>query len=560
MLQSAVLAATMALGRTVSATLPAAHNFYSNSIKDFLTGVENRSVAGIGLRNLNALKEIYPARYYAPLWCVDGNSTNTSKQIVKKLLASSQLGLEPSKYFAQLLQFQATNATKNQFLQFELLLTDSLFSFFDDLAHGTILPPAREYGWRMENASIDVNTISKDFFSGNDSFHQSISKLQPDHPRYNQLVNSLHEHLSAEDDGGWPLVPAGNTLQLNDNDPRVAILRERLAASGDMRHGSYSIDHQFDENMSTGLQDFQKRHGLVTDAILGPKTLEQLNIPLSRRIAQIQTNLNRWRWLNRDLGLSNITVNTAGFELDVSINGNIAKTMKVIVGKPENKTPVFSDTMEHLVFNPSWYVPKSIVRELLPKEVLSPGWFTENNFEISHRSSNTLATVSQISVDSLDTEYFVTNYRVRQLPGDSNALGRLKFMFPNPYSVYLHDTNAKALFDHSSRAFSHGCVRLENPESLAELLLLADGKSHSEIDSYFLAETTKKVLLRSPLPVHMTYQTAWVDEQGKTHFRDDIYDFDKHSYRELNGNKALYAALEKEALSSTNMTVASNTY
>lgn len=537
-----------------------AHGFQQSpdaSIEEFLSYSGNFSISGIELRHLGKLKEIYAARNFAPLWSVNGTATTTSMEITRKLLNSNSVGLEPTKYYGRLLYQLAANQDSGQFLKYELLLTDSLYTYFGDLAHGALAQPSRKAGWRLEQSNIDVSGISNNFFNGESSYRQTIDQLQPSHPRYRSLLNALENHQAILAKGGWQQVPGGKSLQLGDRDPRTAMLRERLIASSDIKYSGYFDINEFDSMVESGVIEFQKRHGLEADGVVGPKTLQEINVPIQERITQLQTNIDRWRWLPRELGYSNITVNTAGYDMELVVNGGTAARMKVIVGTRKNKTPLFSDTMEHLVFNPSWYVPKSIIRELLPKEMEQPGWFDKNNFEVTSASSGTPVSPSSVN---LDEDYFVSNYRVRQRPSEKNALGKLKFMFPNQYNIYLHDTNAKSLFDKSQRAFSHGCVRLEKPRELAKVLLEADGRSHAEIDSYLIHENTKKVVLNSPLPVHITYQTAWVDDSGNTHFRDDIYHHDRHARQQILNSKPIYAEAELKALASTGLTLVSNTY
>ena len=528
-----------------------------NKIEQFLQNSSNFAVGGIELRHLNKLREIYSERKYAPLWSINGTVTSTSIEITKRMLASNLIGLDPAKYYGRLL-FQFSANPGSDHLKYELLLTDSLYTYFDDLAHGALEQPAPNKGWRLPKSNLDISDISKQFFNGEISFRQAVDQLQPSHARYKGLLQALKSHKWMQSTGGWPTIPTGKTLQIGDKDPRVAILTERLMSSGDLQYGNYRAINEFDTHIELALVNFQTRHGLEADGVLGPKTLIEMNVPISDRIAQLETNIERWRWLPRDLGYSNIIVNTAGYDMEFTANGTLKTAMKVVVGTQKNKTPLFSDSIKHMVFNPSWYVPKSIVRELHPKAMANPGWFEKNNFEVSSRSSGAIVSSQNISGD---TEYFAANYLVRQRPGNNNALGRIKFMFPNKYSIYLHDTNAKSLFDHSQRAFSHGCVRLEKPFELAKALLGSDGRTNAEIDSNLLASNTRKVPLRTPLPIHLTYQTAWVDYTGITHFRNDIYQHDKDTIKQIKHNRPLYAEAEMRALSATGLTVVSaNTY
>ncbi len=554
---SAKTAAALTIAGAASSTVHALQQSSGSEIKQFLSNSGNFSVGGIELQHISKLNEIYAARNYTSIWTENDIATHTSMEVTRKLLGSDSLGLQPTKYYGRLLYQLAANQNSGDFLRFELLLTDSLYTYFDDLAHGALEQPSTKTGWRLEKSTIDISSVSHGFFNGNVSFKQTVEKLQPTHPRYAGLINALYEHQSMLSQGGWVAIQPGSSLALGDSSPRVAQLRERLMESGDMGYRDYLSNIQFDTELEAGVIKFQQRHGLEADGVVGPKTLEEINVTLWDRITQLQINLDRWRWLPRNPGTSNITVNTAGYDMDITIDGHSAATMKVIVGTTKNKTPLFSDSMEHMVFNPSWYVPKSIVRELLPKEVSQPGWLDKNNFEVTTKSGGAKVSPSNVS---LDAEYFVANYRVRQRPSEKNALGKLKFMFPNKYNIYLHDTNAKSLFAKAKRSFSHGCVRVEKPTELARMLLQSDGKSNAEIDSYLAHDGTKKVNLRTPLPVHLTYQTAWVDDSGVTHFRDDIYRHDQHAVKQIHNSKSLFAEAELKALASTGLEVVSNTY
>lgn len=531
-----------------------------SAIEQFIVDRGNFSISGIELRNRAALEAVYKVRNYAPLWTTADHPTYTSVVVAQRLANANYLGLNPSKYYSRLLNQMASDSYQSNLLEFEILMTDSIISYFDDLAHGATEPPSYKAGWRLERAKIDTGEIAKDFFNGQKSLSETIDELHPTHHRFNRLLNALHEHQGIADNGGWPQISGGPSVTYGDRSTRVAELRQRLLASHDLSYNTSTDYDLFDTELSEALIRFQKRHGLEPDGVLGPNTLQTLNIPVEQRIELLNLNLDRWRWLSRDMGYSNITVNTAGYEMDVTLHGGVAMNMNVIVGKPKHATPLFSDTMEHMVFNPSWYVPRSIARKLLRKEANNPGYLVRNNFEARDKSTNTAVAFSQLTPFDKDPEFFSAKYWLRQKPGDDNALGRLKFMFPNKYSIYLHDTNSPELFSESERAFSHGCVRLEQPEELAELILTADGRSYSEIQQYQQVNSTKKVNLKNPLPVHLTYQTAWVSDEGVTNFRDDIYKHDRHALAQLTDNHTMYAQAENNALALTGMTLVSNLY
>ena len=526
---------------------------------------------GVHLRFTDKVLRIYRQRQFKPIWHSFRNPTFTSKAVIKKLTQSDSLGLEPSKYYDKLLQGWATSPTPANFYHLELLLTDSLLSYFDDLAHGTISAPPKSDGWHLQTTSIDTRNTTDKFFSGEISFQKTIETLQPKHQRYLALIDSLQAKQQIAARGGWTQVPTGPTLRSGDRNRRVKLLRQRLTESGDLPvvaridselpySSSHGSDDLFDRAVADGLRAFQERHGLVADSLLGARTAAQLNVPVEQRIAQIKVNLNRWRWLPRDLGSSHILVNTAGYDLVVNLDGEVAMNMNVVVGKPKHRTPMFSDTMEYLVVNPSWYVPTSIAREIMPKEQAKPGYLKQKNFEIINRSTNKPVDRWQLSEDELSPNVFVKKYRLRQLPGKSNALGALKFMMPNRFSIYLHDTNAKSLFSKNQRAYSHGCIRVEHPRQLARIILAADGWSDSELSTLFERKSTQTVRLKRNLPVHLTYQSSWVDDGGNTHFHEDIYGHDQHALSQLQRHRSKHEHALAQALASSGMTVASNIY
>ena len=257
----------------------------------------------------------------------------------------------------------------------------------------------------------------------------------------------------------------------------------------------------FDNHMVTALQSFQARHGLNLDGVIGPATLKQINVSPSTRAEQIAVNLERMRWKNRNLGDRYILVNLAGFTMDVMVNGKSDFSQRVVVGKArKHRTPEFSDEMTHMIINPSWYVPTSIARdEILPKLEKDPNYMANRNMRM-------------------------VNGRIIQAPGRRNALGTVKFMFPNRFAIYLHDTPSKKLFQRDVRAYSHGCVRVERPHDFAEYLLTGQYEDpRGYFNSVLNRGRERRVNLDRPLPVHLTYRSAWIDENGVEQFRGDIY-------------------------------------
>ena len=503
-----------------------------SGLREFLRS-GNRFVDGIELRHTDKLAEIYSGRGYIPLWHRDTQVTKTSLSILRKLEYSPLMGQHASHYYTRILSSWSQLQDSRSSMNFELLLTDSLYEYLDNIANGqTRQQPGSQKAWFQKQSRTDVQPAAMGFFRGEISFLEAVDRIQPVNPRYNGLLLARQQYQEILHSGGFTAVPEGRSLQEGESSSRVRYLRDRLVQSGDLTPGSSSGTDTYDWALVDAVKAFQHRHGLEPDGILGKQTLSELNVSAQQRISQIEVNLDRWRWLPHDLGSSHVAVNIAGYDMDLILDNHKALSMDVVVGKKKHKTPVFSDTMEHLVFRPSWNVPKSIAsKELLPKELANPGHLQSKNFVAVSHADNSSRSLSSFDSYELQPSNFTSRYRLRQKPGTNNALGSVKFMFPNRHSIYLHDTPAKTLFGKIARAFSHGCVRVAEPESLARTLLQYEGMDGYDIDNIINGTSSKTVNLRNRLPVFLTYQTSWVDQYGKVHFRKDIYDHDKVAIR-----------------------------
>jgi murein L,D-transpeptidase YcbB/YkuD len=284
----------------------------------------------------------------------------------------------------------------------------------------------------------------------------------------------------------------------------------------------------YTEPLQKAVQQFQARHGLAATGLIGAETVAALNVPVDARIRQIELNLERWRWLPQDLGDRYVLVNIPEMRLRVYEGDRVPLTMAVVVGTPDTPTPIFNDQMRYVVLSPYWNVPDSIAQgETVPGLVKDPTYLTRNNMEIVDKSGKAIP-VSDMDMDALD------QYRFRQRPGKANSLGLVKFMFPNEHNVYLHDTPADSLFARAGRAFSHGCVRVENPMALAEYVLRDQPTWDTKaITAAMHAGTETQVSLTAPLPVYLGYWTAGVDEAGTLHFRPDVYGIDADQQKRL---------------------------
>lgn len=309
------------------------------------------------------------------------------------------------------------------------------------------------------------------------------------------------------------------------HDRRVQSLRQRLWLSGDVDTLDVIDSFEFDEELEHAVRGFQERHGLETDGVVGRDTLAALNVPVEERIQQVLLNMERWRWLPEEMGSRYLMVNMAGFDLQLVENEATVMDMRVIIGRPYRSTPAFVAEMTHLVFNPYWNVPhKLALLDLLPAQQKDPQYLSRKGFRVF---SDWSRDAIEVDPDSIDWSQYNENnfvFRLRQEPGAANSLGRIKFMMPNPHAVYLHDTPAQHLFRRAVRTFSSGCIRVEQPVRLATTLLQGKRRwTDGDVMQIIASRENRAVFLSRKIPVYMLYLTAWVDDAGRVHFRDDVY-------------------------------------
>ncbi|MEJ2137026.1 MAG: L,D-transpeptidase family protein, partial [Desulfofustis sp.] len=366
-----------------------------------------------------------------------------------------------------------------------------------------------------------------------DSLAKTISGWKPQIPIYQRLMMALAKYRSIQARGGWNPVPSGPTLRKGLEDQRLPLLRQRLAATGDLTDKS-TDSMVFDETLEQAVIHFQARHRLQSDGAVGRKTLEALNVQVEQRIDQIRVNLERARWVLHALGDEFVLVDIAGFHVFLYQDRKVIWTSRVQVGKPYRNTPVFKSAIEYLEFNPTWTIPPGILsKDILPAIKKDPDYLNKRNINVLDRNGNL---VDQSSIDWSQYPGRSFPYMLRQEPGPNNALGRVKFIFPNKHFVYLHDTPSKSLFDKTSRTFSSGCIRVENPFELAELLLNDSSNwNYNKIMEVVDSKQTRKVFLDEPMPVLLLYWTVTVEEDGKVHFKEDPYGRDNAVLEGLKG-------------------------
>ncbi len=351
-----------------------------------------------------------------------------------------------------------------------------------------------------------------------------LAELQPEHNFYQRLKTALASYRSLQLAGGWPEIPEGETLRLGAEDPRVILLRRRLMLTRDLAQGA-ADSNVFDDDVDRAVRVFQYRMGLADDGVVGKDTLAALNVPVATRIEQIRINLERARWILHDLDPHAVVVNVAGFMAYVTEGEQVTWMTRVQVGKPYHMTPLFRDEVSYIEINPTWTVPYSIAtKELLPKIRRDPDYLSDRNMIVLDRNGRQVDPAG-IDWNSLSGSRFP--YTLRQQPGPDNALGRIKFMFPNEHAVYLHDTPSKSLFAHDYRVFSHGCIRVQDPYRLAQILLDDNEKwSIESIEAAVDSRVTQRIVLERKIPIYLTYWTAAVDDDLEVNFSRDPYQRD----------------------------------
>ncbi len=475
----------------------------------------------------------YQQRDYSPAWLVDNTLSSNAEIILDYLRASFEEGFCPEDYHLRQIEILiALNrfgkkqwGLNNPYWlgRLDILLTDAFMLYASDFIHGRVHPLDVDNRWRFNKNRPGMAKLLR-FALENQQVSQVLEKLKPSFPGYRRLVAGLKKYRELAAEGGWERLPLGPSLRVGERDPRVLLLRHRLSITGELDGLIEQSSDLFDSSLRTALIRFQRRHGLAADGVLGAKTLEELNVSADARVRQIEVNLERLRWMPKSLGKKHLIVNIPDLTLTVVENEKAVMWMPVIVGKAYRKTPVFSARMTYIEFSPYWYVPPTILREdKLPKIQRDPGWLSRNNFEIIPWKGGEKAPLNPLEINWKKVEADKFPGMLRQRPGPWNPLGRVKFMFPNPYAVYLHDTNERHLFSRNIRLFSSGCIRIERPLDLAEYFLGPAGWDCYDILRAMSLDKPMRVDLPKAFPVYIFYMTAWVDSEGTVQFRKDLY-------------------------------------
>ena len=465
-----------------------------------------------------AIATFYQSRGYAPFWTAPDQATRRAA-LFTALERAGDHGLPVARYDAGALA-QAIRAarTEGDLGRLEVALTRAFLTYARDVHSGVLEPAKVDAGILREVTHDDPMALLKGFESSDPAAF--LRALPPQWPEYARLMKEKIDLERAIAAGGWGPDVTGDKLEPGASGARVVALRDRLAAQGYLTR---SATQEYDARITRAVQRFQLDHGLTADGVAGEGTLAELNVPPEDRLKSVIVALERLRWMaGTDRGERYVWVNQPDFTARIIKDGAVEFQTRAVIGKnvPDQRSPEFSDQMEHMVVNPSWGVPRSIiVKEYLPLLQANPNAVShlqvvDGNGRVVPREAVNFAAYSARSFP----------FGLRQPPSDGNALGKVKFMFPNPYNIYLHDTPAKELFAHEVRAYSHGCIRLGDPFDFAYALLSvqsADPKATFQTALDSGQETVVK--LEKPLPVHLVYFTAWPDAKGNMTWRRDVY-------------------------------------
>jgi murein L,D-transpeptidase YcbB/YkuD len=476
----------------------------------------------------------YERRGFAPAWSGRDGRFPLADSLIAAIRESDREGLHSYDYhLAGIEPLLAASRRKRPVgepydpeigADLDLLLTDAFLLYGSHLLAGRVNPETLHADWIAYNPSTDLAALLESALGG-DNVAETLRSLRPHHPGYARLQTALAQYRELAGRGGWPAVPPGGTLRNGNGGDRVELLRKRLAATGDLDLPAAQEESPFDEALEAAVRRFQRRHGLEDDGIVGRQTLAALNVPVEKRVAQMEWNMERWRWVPRDLGDRYILVNIPEYRLRIVDPPGGEREMRIIVGKHYTATPVFSGVLNHLEINPYWNIPHSIaVGEVLPKIRQDPGYLAKQGIRVFRDWRDGAPEIDPETVDWSRVDDRSFSFKLRQEPGPLNPLGRLKFLFPNKFAVYLHDTPARGLFRNFARDASHGCIRVEKPLELAAALLRDDARYSKENLLERIDRGVRETIpLRHPVPVHILYWTAWVDDGGTIQFREDIY-------------------------------------
>ncbi len=528
----AFLMLTGPIGLQATETIPA--STISQDIEQLLR-TDKLSIRGADILTRALLLEVYQGHDFAPYWTRPARV----RELMDLIQNAADHGLMPADYnidqLHQVLQRRMARPSAEIEAEADILLTESLLRYgyhrrFGKVKGSTLDP---DINFRRESFLQQSTSVTVEQALESSSLTDFIQMAAPSGPVYQHLQARLAVYRDMADTGGWPTVADDPVLRIGDNDPRVSDIRKRLAATGRIKdHGDLNST-LFDQALKNAVKGFQLRHRLGQDGIVGQQTIAALNVPVEHRINQLRTSLERLRWVNQEAVDTMVVVNIAGFRAFYFKDGALEWETRAQVGKHYRQTPVFRGDIAYLEFNPTWTIPPGILRnDTLPAIKRDPNYLASKNIRVID-NKGTIVDPATVNWNKYKTS---VPYTLRQDPGPNNALGTVKFIFPNKHFVFMHDTPHPELFSHKERSFSSGCIRIQDPLKMAELVLNDPVKyNRSALEDVVNSRETQRIRPSPKMPVIIVYLTASVNADGKVRFYKDIYNRDQKVLDALNG-------------------------
>ncbi|HED17212.1 MAG TPA: hypothetical protein ENI64_10430 [Gammaproteobacteria bacterium] len=516
----------------------ASANWNANAINQLQMKV-GATVSGLPESQRMALLEFYKSPTVVLLWSDQNGRLARAGELRQMLQQSMTHGLDPSPYRLQEIETYWGKNDVSSAVTLEMLLSQALLTYANELYSGRYAPHDVDKEWHMKPRVLDNSKLLLDV-SGQLSITDTLSDLAPSHSIYSALQKRLAEYRQLPEQGGWPVIAKGPTLRPGMQHEQIKQIRQRLSVTGDLQDAGQMASPVFDDTLVAAVKHYQTRNGLHADGIIGNGTRAAMNIPVEQRVIQMRINLERWRWLPLEFRGHSFVVNMTGYMLYSFQDHEIVLEMPVIVGKKYRSTPSFNNLMSYVELNPYWNVPTSIaVKDLIPAQKRNSGYLKKKHIRVFRGWKKDAKELDPATVDWSKVSEKHFPYRLRQDPGPHNALGTMKFMFPNKYAIYLHDTPHRELFKRHDRAFSSGCIRVQDPLYLATYVM-GDTSAAGRARIEKLLATGKNQALRLPkkIPIYLVYTTSWVDRKGNLNFRKDIYGRDKRMLAAVCKNRA----------------------
>jgi len=541
------------------------NRFAAHLLAVFMTVVPATAYTNLNANDLNNFQNVASTaeRTTKSVWFTQSGVTENTYDLISAIRDSVLHGLNPASYGISRVEqdldsFVTNNEISSDFLSepaarerkaLEAKLYEAFRKISHDLGRGVLDAQKTQKNLYRSAPAVNAEELITRLKNRTATVSELLTELTPSTPEYKNLVGHMRELLKERDAGvARTMVQYTEGLTLGSEHASVIDLRARLIETGDLDN-NVPLSTYFGSDVETALKAVQARNGITETGELTEATVVALNANVDKDIQEVAMNLERWRWMPRELGDRHILVNVPAYNLTMMNGDQRIADMPVIVGSKKHQTPTFSQGAQFVEVAPTWIVPASITNnELIPLELKKPGYLDSEGMEYFQWVNGNLKKVIRSKVTRDDYYKKPFPYVLRQRAGKDNALGRLKILMPNKHAIYLHDTQAKNLFEKTDRAFSHGCIRLSDPFRLARLLLRLDGKSQEESDSLLAKTKTTRVKFTEKTPTHISYFTAWVDDDGKLNKRKDVYKHNKNLLKGLMDKNTLVNVLKNRPI------------